>query len=172
MLECPDDHSKTGLHFYRAVPNIFPNFILSQGSPNFYSVPTNCFIGFTILKVFSRAFTYSLFTGADELEEDALMELEERAVNDCLTKSGRMPPTDAVYETPSEYAPLSVNMGQMTVYRYSLRCVCNQELLRPDQKCAKFLPFHRQRWSAFMGRSGDARFDASKESIGGNGKGT
>ena len=37
------------------------------------------------------------------------MELEERAVKDCLTKSGHMPPDDAVYETPSDYAPLSVN---------------------------------------------------------------
>ena len=105
----------------------------------------------------------SLFKGAEELEEDVLMEMEERAVKDCLTKSGHTPPEDAVYETPSDYEPLSVNMGQMTVYRYSLRCVCNQELLRPDQKCAKFLPFHRQRWSAFMGPAGDAHFHSAGE---------
>jgi hypothetical protein len=59
--------------------------------------------------------------------------LEEKAVDDCIKKSGHEPPRDAVYETPTAYSPLSVNMGQMTVYRYSLRCVCNQELLRADQ---------------------------------------
>ena len=102
-------------------------------------------------------------TGTEDIEEDVLLKLEERAVKDCLAKSGHTPPEDAVYETPSEYEPLSVNMGQMTVYRYSLRCVCNQELLRPDQKCAKFLPFHRQRWSAFMGPAGDAHFHSAGE---------
>ncbi len=121
------------------------------------------------------------------LDEESLLKLEASAVADCLKKSGHQPDESAVYETPSSYQPLKVNMGQMTVYRYGLRCVCRQELLRPDQesilrifltelyeviifiyvyciqRCAKFLPYSHQRWSGFMGSHGNALFDARKE---------
>jgi len=58
------------------------------------------------------------------LSDDDLSVLKENILNECLKKSGHGPNKDAVYETPSEYDPFKVNMGQLTVYRFTLRCVC------------------------------------------------
>ena len=44
-------------------------------------------------------------------------EIEEK----CLKKSRHVPPKDAIYETPSDYDPLALNMGQLVVHRISLR---------------------------------------------------
>ena len=42
----------------------------------------------------------------------------------CLKASGHFAPAGAVYETPSDYDPLSINLGQLAVYRVQLRCRC------------------------------------------------
>ena len=47
-----------------------------------------------------------------------------------MKKSGHTPASDGIYETPSDYDPLAVNMGQLTVFRFTLKCKCNEELLR------------------------------------------
>ena len=44
-------------------------------------------------------------------------EIEEK----CLKKSKHFPAKEAIYETPSDYDPLALNMGQLVVHRISLR---------------------------------------------------
>ena len=44
-------------------------------------------------------------------------EIEEK----CLKKSRHFPAKEAIYETPSDYDPLALNMGQLVVHRISLR---------------------------------------------------
>ncbi|XP_077484241.1 uncharacterized protein LOC144094190 [Amblyomma americanum] len=45
------------------------------------------------------------------------------------------------------YDPFDRRMGQMTVYRVRLQCVCD--------RCAGPLPFEQQRWPAYMGAGAD-----------------
>ena len=58
---------------------------------------------------------------------------------------------------PSDYDPLSVNMGSLTVYRFTLRCKCNRNALQTDsktgklQKCGQFMPFDQQGWPSYAG---------------------
>ena len=70
---------------------------------------------------------------------------------------------DGIYETPSDYDPLTVNMGQLTVYRFNIRCQCNENLLREEidgyQRCGQFLPYENQGWPSFMGAFGDSKFN-------------
>ena len=79
-----------------------------------------------------------------------------------MKKSGHWP-KDGIYETPSEYDPLAVNMGQLTIYRFMLKCKCNEDYLREEQdgyqRCGQFLPYEKQGWPAYMGLSGDSRFN-------------
>ncbi|XP_077562373.1 uncharacterized protein LOC144178412 [Haemaphysalis longicornis] len=51
-------------------------------------------------------------------------------------------------ERELDYDPFDRRMGQMTVYRVCLQCVCD--------RCAGPLPFKRQRWSAYMGAGADS----------------
>ena len=53
--------------------------------------------------------------------------LVEAMEEKCLKKSRHFPAKDAIYETPSDYDPLALNMGQLVVHRISLRF--NQILL-------------------------------------------
>ena len=46
-------------------------------------------------------------------------EIEEK----CLKKSRHFPAKEAIYETPSDYDPLALNMGQLVVHRISLRFI-------------------------------------------------
>ncbi|TRY71775.1 hypothetical protein TCAL_12171 [Tigriopus californicus] len=80
-------------------------------------------------------------------------------VDRCLTKSGHTLRTDEVYETPSDYNAFAVNMGQLTIYRFRLRCVCDSTLLTREEECGTFLPYDHQRWPSFMGINGDSRFN-------------
>ena len=66
---------------------------------------------------------------------------------------------EAIYETPSDYDPFKVNMGQLTVYRFTLRCVCQESLLAEGSQCGRFMPYGQQGWPSFMGKDGDARFN-------------
>ena len=49
--------------------------------------------------------------------EEELAELTAEVEEDCLKASGHFAPGDAVYETPSDYDPLAINMGQLIIYR-------------------------------------------------------
>lgn len=82
----------------------------------------------------------------------------EKIETKCLKRSGHMADPSLIYETPSDYDPLSINMGQMVVYRFSVRCICDKSTLRNGQKCANVLPFEKQGWPAFMGSKGDSKF--------------
>jgi hypothetical protein len=41
----------------------------------------------------------------------------------CLKATNHLANDQLTYETPSDYDPLSVNMGQMIVYRFTIRYV-------------------------------------------------
>ena len=108
---------------------------------------------------------------------------EIEVTSKCLNLSGHNPPNNVTYETvregvqrhikkavptiisfvfslylqPSDYDPLSVNMGSLTVYRFTLRCKCNRNALQTDsktgklQKCGQFMPFDQQGWPSYAG---------------------
>ncbi|XP_040572858.1 uncharacterized protein [Lepeophtheirus salmonis] len=97
------------------------------------------------------------------LNEDELEELQKEIVSKCLKKSGNEPKKDRIYETGSEYDPYNVNMGQLSIYRFTLRCVCNVNMLKSGQECGRVLPFSQQGWPSFMGSRGDSRFIKRKE---------
>ena len=78
---------------------------------------------------------------------------------ECLKKSGHFASNDAVYETPSDYDPLSINMGQLIVYRYMLRCKCKSSSVGYGQKCATIVPYDNQGWPALMGRWGNSIYN-------------
>ncbi len=59
----------------------------------------------------------------------------------------------------SEYDAFSVQMGQLTVYRLTLKCKCLEERLATGQRCGRMVPFELQPWPALMGAAGDADFD-------------
>ena len=88
---------------------------------------------------------------------DLIKDIEE----ECLKKSGNYAKDDAVYETPSDYNPLSINMGQMIVYRFVLRCKCKSSNLGYGENCARILPYEQQGWSAHMGSHGDSIYRTS-----------
>jgi hypothetical protein len=61
-------------------------------------------------------------TGAgDPAGEEEYARLVEEIEDKCLKKTRHFAPKDAIYETPSDYDPLALNMGQMVVYRFSVR---------------------------------------------------
>ena len=96
--------------------------------------------------------------GVLEGDSEQLAALQTEVEEECLKVSGHFAreAADTVYETPSEYDPLSINMGQLVVYRFQLRCKCGQ--LRGGQQCATFLPLERQGWPAYMGGHGDSLY--------------
>ena len=91
---------------------------------------------------------------SEDSEEYAALvnEIEE----ECLKASGHFARDDAIYETPSDYDPLSINMGQLIVYRFMLRCKCQSSRLGYSQSCATIRPYQDQAWPAYMGRMGDS----------------
>ena len=94
---------------------------------------------------------------AEFLENAAFVSEIEK---ECLKTSGHFASTDdAVYETPSDYDPLSINMGQLIVYRYMLRCKCKSSSVGYGQKCATILPYDNQGWPALMGRWGNSIYN-------------
>ena len=56
--------------------------------------------------------------GMDKLtSEGQLEQLTSEVEEECLKASGHLAPGDAVYETPSDFDPLAINMGQLIIYR-------------------------------------------------------
>lgn len=72
---------------------------------------------------------------------------------------------------PSDYDPLSVNMGSLTVYRFTLRCKCDRSALQTDsktgklQKCGQFMPFDQQGWPSYAGMLSIQFFKAIIEQV-------
>ncbi|XP_064472122.1 uncharacterized protein LOC135386243 [Ornithodoros turicata] len=71
---------------------------------------------------------------------------EEYATAQCLRRSGRLQADSNVEDS---YDPFNRLMGQMTVYRVRLTCVCDKK--RNDGLCPQVLPFRKQAWPAYMG---------------------
>lgn len=92
-----------------------------------------------------------------KLSEDSL-DLEQLRTDieeDCLKITDHFAKPDAVYETPSDYDPLSINMGQLIIYRFKLVCKCSRSNLSFGETCASILPYEKQGWPAYMGTFGD-----------------
>ena len=53
-----------------------------------------------------------------------------------MKKSGHWPKTEGIYETPTAYDPLAVNMGQLTIFRFTLKCKWWFSVTRFDYKGA------------------------------------
>ena len=88
-----------------------------------------------------------------------IVEIEE----DCLKSFNHFVRPDAIYETPSDYDPLSINMGQLIIYRFTLRCRCDESKLSYGAKCASILPYSRQGWPAYMGTMGTVSLGGLKD---------
>lgn len=105
-----------------------------------------------------------LISDIEDISDEEFLALQAETVEKCMKKSGHGPKADGIYETPSEYEPFSVNMGQLTIYRFTLKCKCNEDLLREEengyQRCGQFLPYKHQGWPSFMGKNGDSKFNA------------
>ena len=80
--------------------------------------------------------------------------LVEAMEEKCLKKSRHFPAKDAIYETPSDYDPLALNMGQLVVHRISLRF--NQFFYRipvisnlmHSECCSMDNPDSKSKWSS------------------------
>ena len=91
-------------------------------------------------------------------DQEEVTKLIHSIESKCLKRTGHQADETLTYETPSDYDPLSINMGQLVVYRFSVRCMCDPSTLSYGQKCAKVLPWEKQGWSAYMGSQGDSKF--------------
>ena len=66
------------------------------------------------------------------LDRDDLTEPEVYDITlQCLKRSQHLPRKGIHYETPSNYEPFAVNMGQMTVYRFTIRCKVSSIIFCP-----------------------------------------
>ena len=74
------------------------------------------FKAFVILVFGGMEWTFS-FGVLDFASEDEADAFESKVTSRCLKASGHNPAENVTYETPSDYDPLAVNMGALTVYR-------------------------------------------------------
>jgi len=61
-----------------------------------------------------------------------------------------------IEETSGNDIPMKI--GQLTINRFSIRCICDKSHLKPNEKCARVLSYGKQRWPAYMGLYGDGKF--------------
>ena len=87
----------------------------------------------------------------------------QAAVLKCLKSNGRPFASSSSaggsgnYASP-EYDPFSLKMGQLTVYRFRIRCACGDSGSSLfGRGCAKMKPYEEQIWPAFMGLKGDSK---------------
>lgn len=88
-------------------------------------------------------------------KEDLRKEFE----NECLKQRSSLKKSlnNNLYKKLPYYNELSqLRMGKLTVYRLRIECKC--ALVKKGDKCAKVLPTSQQRWSAYLGKSGDGFF--------------
>lgn len=85
----------------------------------------------------------------DKNEQLGIYDAGDAAVNECLKKKQQTNITDQIFISQSDYNIYKVHFGSLTVYRFSLKCKCNN--LSPSKKCAKFLPMSQQGWGGYMG---------------------
>lgn len=75
---------------------------------------------------------------------------EEMVTEECLKQSGRY----KTQKSGRRYNPFNRPMGQMTVYRTHLNCLC-PHITKTSYECAKILPFSQQMWTSYMGLDGN-----------------
>ena len=81
-------------------------------------------------------------------------------MNECLKKKQHQTDKEQIFVSQSDYDLYKVHFGSLTVYRFSLKCKCNN--LSPSKKCAKFLPKSEQGWGGYMGTLTNSFFNPRK----------
>ena len=81
-------------------------------------------------------------------------------MNECLKKKQHQTDKEQIFVSQSDYDLYKVHFGSLTVYRFSLKCKCNN--LSPSKKCAKFLPMSKQGWGGYMGTLTNGFFNPRK----------
>lgn len=76
---------------------------------------------------------------------------EDMITEECLKQSGHF---KLQKMKKRGYNPFNRPMGQMTVYRTHLNCLCPQ-INKTGYECAKILPFSEQMWTSYMGLHGN-----------------
>ena len=151
-----------GVHRQSATGSLAPSLILSNDTidlilPTFWIYPPKVDVlqdeDIICIKNKLRSAKKKMKVSEDTKDFDAMkVEIEE----DCLKSTNHFAKADATYETPSDYDPLSINMGQLIIYRFTLSCTCDQSKLSYGEACASVLPYSRQGWPAYMGAGGDS----------------
>ncbi|EEZ99777.2 hypothetical protein TcasGA2_TC002556 [Tribolium castaneum] len=78
-------------------------------------------------------------------------EQKELYINECRTEQESLKQQFVEFNRI-----LELSLGQMTVYRVRIECVC--DVKKADERCAKFLPQDEQTWSMYLGKQGDGVF--------------
>ena len=139
-----------------------PFFLYSLTFKQMFRSNENLKRNYTLLHYYiTTALLY--FSDIEDISDEEFLALQSETVELCMKKSGHWPKTEGIYETPTAYDPLAVNMGQLTIFRFTLKCKCNENLLREEedgyQRCGQFLPYEQQGWPSFMGINGDSKFN-------------
>ena len=149
-----------GVHRQSATGSLAPSLILSNDTidlilPTFWIYPPKVDVlqeqDMNCIKNKIRSAKKKMKGSEDNHNFDQMkVEIEE----DCLKATNHFAKPDATYETPSDYDPLSINMGQLIIYRFTLSCTCDKAKLSYGEACASVLPYSRQGWPAYMGAEG------------------
>lgn len=91
----------------------------------------------------------------DKNEELGIYDAGDSAVNECLKKK-QQANKDGIFISQSDYDIYEVHFGSLTVYRFSLKCKCNN--LPSSKRCGKFLPMSQQGWGGYMGTLNNGYF--------------
>ena len=151
-----------GVHRQSATGSLAPSLILSNDTidlilPTFWIYPPKVDVlqeqDINCIKNKIRSAKEKMKISEDSSDFDQMrLEIEE----DCLKATNNVAKPDAIYKTPSDYDPLSINMGQLIIYRFTLRCRCDESKLNYGEACASVLPYNKQGWPAYMGTMGDS----------------
>lgn len=91
----------------------------------------------------------------DKNEKLGIYDAGDSAVNECLKKK-QQANKDGIFISQSDYDIYKVHFGSLTVYRFSLKCKCNN--LPSSKRCSKFLPMSQQGWGGYMGTLNNGYF--------------
>ena len=76
----------------------------------------------------------------------------DAAVNYCLKDKTK--DKGRIYQSQSTYDPKNIHLGSMTVYRFNIKCICNNAASDSEQ-CSRMLPMSQQGWGGYMGSVGN-----------------
>jgi len=72
----------------------------------------------------------------------------DAAVNYCLKDKAK--DKGRIYQSQSTYDPKNIHLGSMTVYRFNIKCICNN-VASDNEQCSRMLPMSQQGWGGYMG---------------------